>query len=66
MTLCPYDFGLWSVDLPSNVIIRMLRDAYMQRTGGVISIPPARSYNAGRARLVDGGLCTRRRLFVFT
>jgi len=22
MTICPYDFGLWSVDLPSNVIIR--------------------------------------------
>ena len=27
---------------------------------GGVSVPPARSYNAGRAGLVDGGLCTRR------
>ena len=31
----------------------------------ILRVAPARSYNAGRAGLVDGGLCTRRAVMMW-
>jgi hypothetical protein len=63
-------FGLWSGDLHGNVTTRKAPrrkhgSGRCPRSEVVIRVPPARSYNAGRAGLVDGGLCTRRAVMVW-
>ncbi len=62
------DFGV--VIFMENVITRKAPkrihagDRRRPRSEVVFRVPPARSYNAGRAGLVDRGLCTRRAVIV--
>jgi len=63
-------FGLWSGDLHGNVTTRksprrIHESGRHPMSEVVMRVFPARSYNAGRAGLVDGGLCTRHTVMVW-